>query len=161
MEIIKPIESIVKGINSNIQTVLVAGTFYINNLVNILSFTAPIFLEFVPDLITIKNVNVSFDYTAPRIVFKITSDLIDSSCLCSFPFKSITFYDTAAAHDVIQYYSFSKNYDLQYLNKSRRPIYGNYNFNISDVTGIPIPAGTGAVGANGTIVSIIIEFIKF
>ena len=82
-------EKIALGVNSNIKTMIISGLFDAAN--GITNFYSPVYVEFVPDMITVKNFNAHMNNDTDLTSFKIKTDLVDSagSSIVSWPFTKI------------------------------------------------------------------------
>lgn len=138
-------QDLVKGINSNIKTVVV----HIIYTPTILTQSAPIFLDFVPDVITIKQVNVTIATTTTTFgVYKLKCQFIQDD-LVAFPINLN--YDGAGNR---VYSTFSQQCDISFLNKSKNIINGNYSFQVVAADGFAAPN----IDIN---VSLTLQFIKY
>ena len=146
-------ELIAKGVNSNIQTVIVSGNFDLDAAPQVTNFNATIFTNFIPDLIVLKHYDVNSANTGTDDAFIVSSSLVDGNLL-SFVFVPINYWDTAIPAAVVQSMFISQECEHHFLNKSKREYCGNFNFRIvNSVRNVP---ATG-----NYIITMVFEFIKF
>ena len=84
-------EKIALGVNSNIKTVTI-GEYFDTTGTEGLILTAPIWVVFIPDLITLKYVCIIMDPNCDVTVYKVQSNLVNGD-IVSFLFSAQKIYN--------------------------------------------------------------------
>jgi hypothetical protein len=110
---------------------------------------APIRVDFIPDLIVLKDASLLVDPQMSSDSYRIISSLVPYN-LMAFSITKNKIDVAGVATDIETFIPFKCNY--HFINKSKNPINGNYSFQI-----IPFNPISTIVG----LISLNFEFIKF
>jgi hypothetical protein len=140
----------------SVQTVTVNLQYDQNNPTQ---FSAPIFVDFIPDEIILKSFSIFYFDNDPNAIpfygmFSISSNLIPTGTLITFPIK----YDIVVigANEYDQGFTMFKTVNYRWLNKSKMFINGNYSFYLNKVNNL----GINFIGTNELHVSLTFEFVQ-
>lgn len=122
--------NLVHGINSNVQVIIGEAVFTTGSLNQDIVFNC----DFIPDVIILKQVSAYIDETTTDFgLYKIKSTLTNGDTIII----PITLNYDGAGNVVAS--SITQNYDIMFLNKSKRPIFGNSQFQLSALDGTVNP----------------------
>lgn len=139
------------SVNSNVKIAIVSGLFDAAN--GIFSFRSNVNVDFIPDLIVLKNYAATFGDDTDPTTFKVISNLVNGELL-TLPFARIKYVNVGGTDYLIQEASISQQCDYHFLNKAKKMINGVYDFQITSFNDVE-PNNASIV------LSMVFEFIKF